>query len=76
MSEINIDKSNRLEKQKDPGQKLRAVIAKFTRYKDRYHVFRNKNFLKGNGVSATESLTLKRTKHLRKAREQHGFANV
>lgn len=76
MSEIKIDKSNRLEKQKGPGQKLRAVIAKFTRYKDRYHVFRNKKILKGNGVPATESLTLKRTKHLRKEREQHGFANV
>ena len=71
MSEIKIDKSNSLEKQKGPGQKLRAVIAKFTRYKDRYHVFRNKKILK-----ATESLTLKRTKHLRKEREQHGFANV
>lgn len=66
MSEIKIDKSNRLEKQKGPGQKLRAVIAKFTRYKDRYHVFINKKLLKGSCVSVTESLTLKRIENSRK----------
>ena len=76
MSEISIDRSHRLGKRKGPGQKPRAIIVKFTRYKDRHHVFRNKKLLKGTGISVTESLTLKRMEHLKKAREQHGFGNV
>ena len=76
MSQISIDRSHRLGKRKGPGQKPRAIIVKFTRYKDRHHVFRNKKLLKGTGISVTESLTLKRMEHLKKAREQHGFANV
>ena len=76
MSQIGIDRSPRLGKRKGSGQKPRAVTVKFTRYKDRHHVFRNKKLLKGTGISVTESLTLKRMEHLNKAREQHGFANV
>ena len=49
---------------------------KFTRYKDRNLIFRNKKLLKRSGISVTESLTLKRMEHLKKAREQHGFADV
>ena len=63
-------------KRKGPDQKTRAIIVKFTRYKDRYHVFRDKKLLKGSGIFATESLTLKRMEHLKKLREQHGFVNV
>ena len=74
MSQVSIDRSHRLRKRK--GQKPRAIIVKFTRYKDRNHVFRNKKHLKGSGISVTESLTLKMMEHLKKAREQHGFANV
>ena len=76
MSQISIDRSHRLGKRKGPGQKPRAIIVKFTRYKDRHHVFSKKKLLKGTGISVTESLTLKRMEHLKKAREQHGFANV
>ena len=76
MSRISIDKSHRLRKRKGPGQKPRVVIVKFTRYKDRHHVFRNKELLKENGISVTESLILKRMEHLNKAREQHGFSNI
>ena len=76
MSQISIDRSHRLGKRKGPGQKPRAIIVKFTRYKDRHHVFRNKKLLKGTGISVTESLTVKRMEHLKKAREQHGFGNV
>ena len=46
MSQISIDRSHRLRKRKGPGQKPRAIIVKFTQYKDRHHVFRNKNLLK------------------------------
>ena len=60
-------------KRKGPGQKPRVIIVKFTRYKDRHLVFRNKRLLKGSGISVTESLTLKRMEYLKKAREQHGF---
>ena len=76
MSQVSIDRSHRLGKRKGPGQKPRAIIVKFTRYKDRQLVFENKKLLKGSGISVTESLTLKRMEHLKKAREQHGFANV
>ena len=48
MSQVSIDRSHRLGKRK--GQKPRAIIVKFTRYKDRNHVFRNKEFLKGSGI--------------------------
>ena len=76
MSQISIDRSHRLGKRKGPGQKPRAIIVKFTRYKDRHHVFTNKKLLKGSGISVTESPTPKRMEQLKKAREQHGFANI
>ena len=76
MSQIRIDRSHRLGKRKGTGQKPRAIIVKFTRYKDRHHVFRNKKLLKGTGISVTESLTVKRMEHLKKAREQNGFGNA
>ena len=40
MFQISIDGIHRLVKRK--GQKPRAIIVKFTRYKDKNHVFRNK----------------------------------
>ena len=76
MSQISIDRSQRLGKRKGPGQKSRAITVKFTRYKDRHHVFRNKKLLKGTDISVTERLTVKRMEHLKKAREQHNFENV
>ena len=76
LSQISIDRSHRLGKQKGPGQKPRAITVKFTRYEDRHHIFRNKKLLKGSDISVTESLTLKMMEHLKKAREQHGFVNV
>ena len=63
-------------KRKGPGQKPRVIIVKFTQYKDRHHVFRSKKLLKETGISVTESFTLKRMEKIKKAREQHGFANV
>ena len=39
MSQTSVDRSPRLGKRKGPGQKLRAIIVKLTRYKDRHHVF-------------------------------------
>ena len=75
MCQISIDSSHRLGKRKGPSQKPRAIIVKFTRCKNRHHVFRNKKLLKGTCVSITKSLTLKRMEH-KKARETHGFANV
>ena len=76
MSQISIGRSHRLGKWKGPGQKPWAIILKFTWYKGRHHVFTNKKLLKGMGISVTESLTLKRMKHIKKVRQQHGFANV
>ena len=65
MSQISVDRSHKLGKRKGPGQKPRAIVM-FTRYKDRHHVFRKKKLLKGNGISVTESLTLKRWNASRK----------
>ena len=65
-----------LGKRKGLGQKPRAIIVKFTRYKDRHYVFRKNETFERKWYSVTESLTLKRMEHLKKAREQHGFANV
>ena len=76
MSQISIDRIHRLGKQKGHRQKPQAIIVKFTRYKDKHHVFRNKKLLKEIGISFTERLALKRMEHLKKAREQHGFLNV
>ena len=47
MSQISFDRSHRLGKRKGPGQKPPAITVKFTRYKDRHHVFRNKKLFKG-----------------------------
>ena len=47
MAQISIGRSYRLGKQKGPGQKPQAIIVKFTQYKDRHHIFRNKKLLKG-----------------------------
>ena len=69
--QISIDRSHKLGKRK--SQKPQAIIVKFTRYKDRNHVFRNKKLLIGSGISVTESLTLKRMEHLKKVREQTWF---
>ena len=76
MSQTSIGRSHRFGKRKGPGQKPRAIIVKFTRYNDRHSVFSKKKLLKMTGISVTESLTLKRMEHHKKAREQHGFANV
>ena len=65
-----------LGKRKGLGQKPRAIIVKFTRYKDRHYVFRKNETFERKRYSVTESLTLKRMEHLKKARQQHGFANV
>ena len=66
MSQISIDRSHRLGK--GPGQRPRSIIVKFTRYKVRRHVFRNKKPLKGRSISVSE-----RMEHLKKARGQHGL---
>ena len=47
ISQISIDRSGRFGKRKIPGQKPWAIIVKCTRYKDRHHLFRIKNFWKG-----------------------------
>ena len=72
MFQISINRRHMLEKRKGPGQKPQAITVKFTRYKDRYHVFRNKKLLKGSCISVTESLTLKRIENSRK-REKTWF---
>ena len=64
-----------LEKRKGPGQKPQSITVKFTRYKDRYHVFRNKKLLKGSCICYRKPY-FETDRKLKKAREQHGSANV
>ena len=64
-----------LGKRKIPGQRPRTVIVKFPRRNDRQSVFRDKNLLKGIGISATEGFIQKRMENLKKTSE-YGFANV
>ena len=45
MSQISIDRSQRLGKRKGPGQKPPTIISKFIQCKDRHHVFRNEKLL-------------------------------
>ena len=73
----DIDRSHRLGKPKiSIKAKPRPNIVKFVRYNTKNTIYRNKKFLKGKGISVTESLTAKRIKMLEEARELHGFVNV
>ena len=73
----DIDRSHRLGKPKRSIKaKPRPNIVKFVRYNTKNTIYRNKKFLKGKGISVTESLTAKRIKMLEEARELHGFVNV
>ena len=73
----DIDRSHRLGKpQRSIKAKPRPNIVKFVRYNTKNTIYRNKKFLKGKGISVTESLTAKRIKMLEEARELHGFVNV
>ena len=64
-----------LGKRKIPGQRPRTVIVKFQRRNDRQSVFRNKNLLKGIGISVTKSFIQKGMENLKRTSE-HGFAHV
>ena len=52
------------------------MIVNFTRYNTHNRIYRNKKILKGTGISMTESLTVKRSNMLEKAREEHTFNNL
>ena len=71
------DRSRRLANPKKSIKgKPRPIIAKYVRYNTGNITYKNKNVLKGNGISVTEILTAKRIKMLEKATELHGFVNV
>ena len=73
----DIDRSNRLGNSKSSkNTKPRPIIVKFVRYNTRNRIYRNKEKLKGTGISVIESLTAKRINMLEKAREEHTFNNV
>ena len=73
----DIDRSHRLDKPKPlKNDKPCPIIVKFVRYNTRNRIYRNKEKLKGTGISVTESLTAKRINMLEKAREEHTLNNV
>ena len=73
----DIDRSRRLGKPKSSkNAKPRPIIVTFVRHSTRNGIYRNKEKLKGTGISVTESLTARRINMLEKAREKHTFNNV
>ena len=76
ITEADIERTHRIGKPRDSGQKSRPIIVKFVRYNDRKNVFNRKKKLKGKNIAITESLTATRIKKLKEAREIHDFKNV
>ena len=58
------------------SRKVRPVIVKFVRYKDRIKVHVNKKLIKGTKLSITESLAVHSVAKLPKSKEKFGFKNV
>ena len=76
LTEVAIDRTHRIGDPKKKKKKAQPIIVKFVRYYDRKEVFSEKKYLKGKGISITESLTNFRMKKLEEAREKYGFKNV
>ena len=53
----DIDRTHRIGEHKNTIGKTRPIIVKFVRYKIRNRAFRNKNKLKGQKISITESIS-------------------
>lgn len=77
-----IDRSHRIGKPKsgtsgeEETPKPRPIIVKFTSYQHRADVFRNKRYLKGTGLTISESLTPSRMNILRKAQQVARLGNI
>ena len=65
-AEVDIERTHRIRKPRDVGQKSRPIIVKFVAYNDRKNVFDRKKKLKGKNISITESLTATRMEKLMK----------
>ena len=60
IGKIFIDRFHRIGRYDKARKKARPIIVKFARFNVRGRVFREKQKLKGTGISITESLTTKR----------------
>ena len=76
ITEVDIERTQRIGKPRDAGQKSKHMILKFVRHNDRKNVFNSKKKLKGKNVSITESLTATRMKKLKEARKIYEFKNI
>ena len=76
ITEAGIERTHRIGKLRDSGQKLRPIIVKFVRYNDRKNVFNRKNKLNGKNIVIMESLTATQMKKLKEARQIYDFKNV
>ena len=72
----DLERTHRIGEPKKTRGKTRPIIVKFVQYNNRNRVFRNKDKLKGQKISITESLTKIRMDKLRQAKETYGFTNV
>ena len=68
LSAKDFDRSHRIGKSNSKN-KLRPIVVKFIFYNDRREICNNKKWLKGTGVSITESLTPGRMLQLKNARD-------
>ena len=66
ITDADIERTHRIRKPRDVGQKSRPIIVKFVAYNDRKNVFDRKKKLKGKNISITESLTATRMEKLMK----------
>ena len=76
LTEVAIYCTHRIGDPKKKKKKAWPIIVKFVRCYDRKEVFSKKKYLKGKGISITESLTSFRMKKLEETREKYGFKNV
>ena len=76
ITEAGIERTHRIGKPRDSGQKSRPIIVKFVRYNDRKNVFNRKNKLNGKNIVIMESLTATQIKKLKEARKIYDFKNV
>ena len=72
----DLERTHQIGEPKKTRGNTPPIIVKFVQYNDRNRVFRNKNKLKGQKISITESLTKIRIDKLRQAKETYGFTNV
>ena len=75
LSVKDLDRSHRIGKSNSKSKRTPPIV-KFISCNDRRRIFNNKKRLKGTRVSITRSLTARRMRQFKNARDQFGFNNM